>query len=485
MIRTKIIFNNMGRIILIIGIAMLTCLIWSLAYHEDVSWGILQAAGLTIVTGLIFIVTFRNQDSLNFKEGFAVVSLGWLVASIFGALPFMTTGYLPSFADAWFESMSGFTTTGASVIKDVEALPRGLLFWRSLTQWLGGIGIIALFVAIISGIGVRANQLFKAEVPGPISDKISPRIRETARTLLKTYAVISLACLVTLYALGMDFFDALCHTFATMATGGFSTKNASIAYYNSPGIEWAIIFFMFLAGANFVLHYMAYRKRSLKMYSKDAEFKFYTAIILVATFLVAVNLNLDASGAIMGWGERIRTACFQVVSILTTTGFASADYDLWPHQAGIIVLLMMFVGGCAGSTGGSIKPGRYLIILRRSVIELKRMIHPKAVIPLRYGGKVLSEDLVINVLQFFFLYIMFLLTGMIVMSMLGLEFISSLTASATCLGNIGPGFAQVGPTQNFSFIPAVGKVVLTLEMLVGRLEIYPLMVLFLPSFWRE
>ncbi len=407
------------------------------------------------------------------------------MASIFGALPFMTTGYLPSFADAWFESMSGFTTTGASVIKDVEAWPKGLLFWRSLTQWLGGIGIIALFVAIISNIGVRANQLFKAEVPGPVSDKISPRIRETARTLWKTYAIISLLCLLTLYALGMDFFDALCHTFATMATGGFSTKNASIAFYSSPWIEWAIIFFMFAAGTNFALHYMAYKKRSLKSYIKNAEFKFYVGIILVATFLIAINLTPDAGGAIMGWEEKIRTAFFQVVSILTTTGFATADYNLWSPSAGVIILLLMFVGGCAGSTGGNIKPGRYLIILQRSVIELKKMIHPKAVIPLRYGGKVLKEDLIINVLQFFFLYIVFLVAGMTVMSMLGLDFISSLTASAACIGNIGPGFAQVGPTQNFSFVPAIGKVVLTLEMLVGRLEIYPLLVLFLPAFWRE
>jgi len=484
LIRGKIILNNMGRIILIIGMAMLTCLFWSLPYRETVSWGILQAAGITIAIGIILAFGFRSQETINFKEGFAVVSLGWLVASVFGALPYITTGYLPAFADAWFESMSGFTTTGASVVKDVEVWPKGLLYWRSLTQWLGGIGIIALFVAIISSIGVRANQLFKAEVPGPISDKISPRIRETAKTLWKTYAILSLLCVITLYALGMDFFDALCHTFATMATGGFSTKNASIAYYSSPWIQWAIIFFMFVAGANFGLHYMVYKKRSFNLYIRDAEFKFYTGIILVASFIIAINLS-QGTGGIMGWEEKIRAACFQVVSIITTTGFASTDYNLWPPQAGIMVLLMMFVGGCAGSTGGSIKPGRYLIILQRSVIELKKMVHPKAVIPLRFGGKVLNEDLIINVLQFFFLYMGFLIAGMTAMSLLGLDFISSLTASATCLGNIGPGFAQVGPTQNFSFIPDIGKYILTLEMLVGRLEIYPLMVLFLPAFWRE
>lgn len=485
MIRPKIIFSNMGRMTLIIGIAMLTCLFWSLPYREHITGGIIAAAGVTILMGLILTFGFRTQASLNFKEGFAVVSLGWLVASIFGALPYMTTGYLPSFADAWFESMSGFTTTGASVITDVEALPKGLLYWRSLTQWLGGIGIIALFVVIISNIGVRANQLFKAEVPGPVSDKISPRIRETAKSLWKTYAVISLACLLTLWALGMDFFDALCHTFTTMATGGFSTKNASIAFYNSPWIEWAIIFFMFVAGVNFGLHYLAFKKRNLLGYVRDNEFKLYLGIIIMAALLITLNLNQNGSGMLMGWEEKIRIACFQVVSILTTTGFATADYNLWPAPAGVIILLMMFVGGCAGSTGGGIKPGRYLIILQRTVIELKKMIHPKAIMPQRFGRKVLNEDLIINVLQFFFIYILLLAAGMTVMSLLGLDILSGLTASATCLGNIGPGFGQVGPMENFSFIPAIGKYVLIIEMLIGRLEIYPLMVLLLPAFWRE
>lgn len=486
MIRPRIIINNLGRIVLIVGVAMLTCLFWSVPYKEDVSLGILAAAGITIFSGFICTFLFRTRETINFKEGFAVVSLGWLVASIFGALPFFTTGWLPAFTDAWFESMSGFTTTGASVIKDVEIWPKGLLYWRALTQWLGGIGIIALFVVVISNIGARANQLFKAEVPGPISEKISPRIRETAKSLWKTYAILSVACVITLYALGMNFFDALCHTFTTLATGGFSTKNASIAYYSSPWIQWAIIFFMFAAGVNFGLHYMFYKKRSPGVYIQNTEFKLYAAIVLGATLLIAVNLtSYSASGAMMSWEERIRTACFQVVSISTTTGFATADYDLWPSAAGIILLLMMFVGGCAGSTGGSIKPGRYLIIFRRSLIELKRMIHPKAVIPLRFGEKVLSDDLVINVQQFFFLYMTFLVAGMATMCMLGMDLVSGLTASASCLGNIGPGFGDVGPTRNFSFVPLLGKIVLTLEMLVGRLEIYPLLVLFLPGFWRE
>lgn len=484
MIRSAIILRNMGRIILIIGISMLVCLGWSIACHEAaVTMAILQAAGLSIGIGLLLMYAYAGTESINFKEGFALVSLGWLVVSIFGALPYMLTGYLPSFADAWFESVSGFTTTGSSVVADVEAWPRGLLFWRSLTQWLGGMGIIALLVAIITGIGARANQLFKAEVPGPISDKISPRIRETAKKLWTAYVLISLACFLTLFALGMDLFDALCHTFTTMATGGFSTKNNSIAFYSSPWIQWALIFFMFVAGASYSLHYLAFKKRSLLTYIRNLEFKFYTSIVLASSFLVVLGLN--SHGAVMGWEEKIRTTIFQVVSIVTTTGFATADYDRWPPLAAMMIFMAMFVGGCAGSTGGSIKPGRYLIIINHSLIELKKMLHPRAVLPLRFGGKVISENLLFNVLQFFFLYMGFLALGTVFLTILDIDILSSLSAAAACLGNIGPGFGLVGPTRNFAFMPDSGKYILSLLMLVGRLEIYPILLLFLPAFWRE
>lgn len=462
---------------------MLTCLPWSLADHEDVTMGIVQAAGLTIATGIFLVLYYPKKTGMNYKEGLALVSLGWIVVSVFGSLPYLFTGYLPSFADAFFETVSGFTTTGSSVVKDVEIWPRGLLFWRSLTQWLGGMGIIALFVAIIAGIGVRAHQIFKAEVPGPISDKISPRIRETAKSLWKTYVMVSIACALILFALGMDLFDSLCHTFATMATGGFSTKNSSIGFYTNPLIHWTIIIFMFIAGTNFSLHFIAFKKRKPLAYLRDAEFKLYSGIIIAATFLVTLSLTFQDT--MFSWEERIRTACFQVVSIMTTTGFATADYNVWPPLAAGVVFLMFFTGGCAGSTGGSIKPGRYLIIFHRSIIELKKMIHPKAIIPLRFGGKVLNEPLLINVLQFFFLYIGFLALGTLIMTGLGLDILSGLTASATCLGNIGPGFGLVGPTQNFSFLPDSGKFVLSALMLIGRLEIYPILILFLPEYWKE
>lgn len=479
MIRIDVVLGYLGRIVVIIGIAMLSCVGWSIYYNEEIVFSLAFAASITIASGLFLTGVFSNKDNINYKEGFLIVSLGWVVASLFGTLPFIMSGHFTSFANALFETVSGFTTTGASVLTDIEALPKGLLFWRSITQWLGGMGIIALFVAIIAGMGARANQLFRAEVPGPISDKISPRIRENAKTLWKTYVILSLVCVLLLDIFGMNLFDAFCHTFTTMATGGFSTKNNSIAFYSSPYIQWTIIVFMFIAGCSFSLHYLAYKNRSLRLYIKNQEFCFYALIILLSSIVVALVIN----GA--GLEEKIRTAMFQIVSIATTTGFASTDYGTWPSIAKALIFLVMFVGGCAGSTGGNIKPGRYLIILRRAMIELKRMVHPRAIIPLRYGGRVLSEALVINVLQFFFLWMAFLMLGTLVLSVLGMDLLSSLSASIACLGNIGPGFNLVGPTANYGFIADSGKYFLSVLMLVGRLEIYPLLVLFIPEFWKE
>ncbi len=484
MIRPAVIISNLGLLIAIIGIAMLSCLPWSIIYNEGITGSILLAAAVTVASGLLLKYLFATKESMNLKESFAVVSLGWIIASIFGALPFLFSGYLPSFADAFFETVSGFTTTGASVVKDVEAWPKGLMFWRCLTQWLGGMGIIALFIAVAAGMGARGNQLFKAEVPGgPISDKISPRIKETAQKLWITYIVLSAACAVLLLIFGMDLFDALCHTFATLATGGFSTKNSSIGYYSSPFIQWTIIIFMFIGGTNFTLHYLAYKERSPLVYTRNPEFKLYATIVIVASLLAA--LSLEAAGLFSGLEEKLRAAVFQVVSIMTTTGFATADYERWPAMAAGVIFLMMFVGGCIGSTGGNIKPGRYLIMFHRGVIELKKMIHPKAVLSVHFGGRVLGEELVTNIAQFFFLYMMFLALGIMALCMLGLDVYSSLTAAVACLGNIGPGFGLVGPAQNYSFIPDGGKYLLSMLMLVGRLEIFSILILLLPEYWKR
>lgn len=482
MIRVRVVWGYLGRIVLIIGISMLSSVLCSLYYRESIIIPFIMAAGVTIAAGLLLVLSAEKKP-IHYKEGFVIVSLGWLMASFFGSLPYILTGCLPSFADAFFETVSGFTTTGATVLSDIESIPKGLLFWRSLTQWLGGMGIIVLFVAIISGIGAQANHLFRSELPGPVANKISPRIRETAKRLWITYIVLSITCALSLYLFGMDVFDSLCHAFATTATGGFSTRNASIAYYDNPRIHWTLTFFMFISGINFALHYLSYKQRNLMVYLRNREFLFYSAIVLMGSLLAAVSLGLSGSG--LSLEGKIRTAFFQVVSIMTTTGYSSVDYEFWPNMALGIIFLTMFIGGCAGSTSGNIKPGRYLILLHRSIIELKRIIHPKAVITLRFNDRIINDNLLINVLQFFFLYIMFLALGTIGLCCLDIELFTSVSAAVSCLGNIGPGLGQVGPTDNYSFIAASGKYLLSFLMLIGRLEIYPLLLLLLPDFWRE
>ncbi|MBC7075134.1 MAG: TrkH family potassium uptake protein [Syntrophomonadaceae bacterium] len=478
MIRPIVVIKYVGKIIVIIGIAMLSSVFWSFYYSEDIIIRVLLASAITIILGGI-LVLIGQDENLSYREGFAIVTLGWVTASLVGTLPFLFSGYFSSFADAFFETVSGFTTTGASILTDIETLPKSLLFWRSLTQWLGGMGIMALFVAIIAGLGARANQIFRAEIPGPVSDKISPRVRETARILWITYVVISIILLVSLYLSGMNLFDAFCHTFSTMSTGGFSTKNQSIGHYSSL-IQWIIIIFMFISGANFSLHYLAYKNRSLKNYLKNREFRLYAAFIAVLAIVAATGLN-----HIPSLEAKIRTILFQVISILTTTGYATADFDQWSNTSKAVILAAMFLGGCAGSTAGGIKIGRYMIMLGRAKIEIKKIIHPKALLSLRFGDKVLSDALILNVLQFFFLFIIITVIGTMIMGILGLDLLSGFTAVLACIGNIGPGFGLVGPTQNYAFIPDIGKYVLALFMIIGRLEIYPVLALFLPEYWKD
>ncbi len=477
MIRLPVIANYIGRILVIVGIAMLSSTFWAL-YFEEEMLSLLIPALLTIAAGLVLSINYRLYININYREGFAIVTLGWVAACIFGTLPYFFSGLFTP-ADALFETVSGFTTTGATILTDIEVIPKGLLYWRSLTQWLGGMGIMALFVAIIAGIGVRANQIFKAEIPGPVSTKISPRIKETAKLLWYTYVVLSVILFILLYAFGMTAFDAFIHTFSTMATGGFSSKNASVGYF-SPIIQWTIIVFMFLAGINFALHYLAFKNKSLKGYLANRELRLFALVVVIATVIVVFGLSQIGAGE-----ERLRTGLFQVLSIVTTTGFATSDYNTWAHLDQGVILFLMFLGACAGSTSGNIKMGRYLIALERGVVELKRMIHPKAMIPQQYGDKLLEESLVINVLQFFFLYMLFMLLGALLLALMGLDLLTSLTASLSCISNIGPGFGRIGPTENYAFIPDAGKYLLSFLMLLGRLEIYPVLLMLLPDYWRK
>ena len=478
MVRPAVVLNYIGKIIVFIGIAMLALVICALIYGENTLIQLLLSAVITLALGGALSWFARNNQSINYRETFAVVGLSWIAASLVGSLPFILTGYA-SVADAVFETVSGFTTTGATIFSDVEALPHSLLFWRSLTHWLGGMGIIVLFVSIIGGIGVRANQLFRAEVTGPVSDKLSPRIRETARFLWITYVFFTVVLTILLLVLGMDLFDALCHAFGTVSTGGFSTKNQSIAYWDSALIQWTITLFMFLCGASFSLHYQVFARKSLKQYLLDGEFRLYSLIILAATFTGVFGIT-QANGV----EEHLRASAFQVVSIITTTGFASMDFDQWTPLSKTVLLILMLIGGCAGSTAGGIKVIRHLIALERVKIEIKHLLHPRATISQKFGDRFIDDSLVINVLQFIFFYGMLAMLGTLAMTALGLDLVSGFTASASCLGNIGPGFGSIGPMVNYGFIPDLGKYLLSLLMLLGRLEIYTLILLFYPDYWR-
>lgn len=475
------VISSLGILMMFIGISMVFPLFWSL-YYGDPDWmAFVISSSLTIAVGLVAYKSTRLEGSFHNREAFIVVTLGWLLASIFGALPYLLSGTFTSFADAFFETMSGFTTTGASVLSDIESLPHGVLFWRSFTHWLGGMGIIVLFIAILTSLGMGGLQMFRAESPGPVAEKIKPRISETAKILWFTYLLFTIMETTLLWAFGMSLFDALCHTFGTLATGGFSTKNASIGYYTSPLIQWVIIAFMFMSGANFALYYQAFRGKSLKTFWRNSEFKLYVAITLIAILI----LTLSISGNSFNLEEVLRTASFQAISIMTTTGYATADFDQWSLLARSLLVLLMFVGGCAGSTGGSVKVGRILVLLKNTMMELRRAIHPRAIQSMKIGGKNISQDVLLYILQFFVIYILITAISVIIMAALGLDLISAFTSVAATLGNVGPGLGSIGPTQNYSFIPDVGKYYLSFLMLLGRLELYTVLVLLSPTFWKK
>lgn len=476
------VIGALGIILMLLGASMALPLLWSLYYGEYDWSAFLTSSIVTFLTGLTAYRFTGVKDNFNSREAYAVVALSWLLASLFGAIPYLLSGAFTTVGDAVFETMSGFTTTGASVLSNVEALPHGVLFWRSLTHWLGGMGIIVLFVAILSSLGAGGMQMFKAESPGPVAEKITPRISGTAKILWYTYLALTVIQTVLLLVLGMPLFDALCHSFATVATGGFSIKNASIGYYNNPLIDWVIIVFMFLAGANFILHYEAFRGRNLKYFWQNAEFRLYALIVFTAGAIIAFSLFKTTDLSV---GATLRQSFFQVVSIITTTGYFTADFDQWVPLAKAVLVILMFIGGCAGSTGGSVKVGRILIMLKQCRVELQRVVHPRAIGQPKIDGKTISPETLLNVLQFFFIFIGVVCLSTLVMVALGLDLVSAFTAVITTLGNVGPGLGKVGPVQNFGFLSDVGKYYLSFLMMLGRLELYTVLVLFMPSFWRK
>jgi trk system potassium uptake protein TrkH len=401
--------------------------------------------------------------------------------SLFGCVPFLLSGEIPNFTDAFFETISGFTTTGASILNEIEVLPHGLLFWRSLTQWLGGMGIIVMSLAILPLLGVGGMQLFVAEVPGPVPDKLHPRIKETAKRLWAIYIIFTFTETLLLRIGGMDLFDAICHSFTSMATGGYSTKTASLAHWDSPFIHYTIVLFMFLAGTNFTLSYFALHLRFRKVW-RNEEFRYYVGFLTGFTILLTLILSFTE---IQTGEESFRHALFQVVSIITTTGFVTFDYLSWIPLVGIILFMMMFFGGSAGSTGGGIKILRIVLLLKNSAMELRRLIHPAAVIPVRFNRNAVSPDILNNVFAFISFYIITLIIGVIVMAAMGYDLGTSFGSVAATLGNIGPGIGLVGPVENYAHIPVFGKWFLSFLMLIGRLELFTVLILFSPVFWKK
>ncbi len=435
------------------------------------------------VLGLVTQFT-EPADDLRRSEGFAAVSIGWVAMAVFGAVPFLLSGSIPSITDAFFETMSGFTTTGASILTDIEALNPSILFWRSLTHWIGGMGIIVLSLAILPFLGVGGMQLFRAEVPGPAPDRLQPRIKETAKLLWGVYVALTVLEIISLTIAGMPLLDSCCHAFGTLGTGGFSTKNGSIGAYDSAAIDWIIIVFMLFAGSNFTLHFMAFRNKSISGYLADLEFRVYALIAIVSVATIFGIVHFGGAGATTTEAT-FRSVAFTVVSLGTSTGYATVDYAQWAVLTHALLLILMFVGGCAGSTGGGFKMVRAVLLVRFTRIELRRLLHPRAVISVKYSNRRVPEAIIQNVLGFFLLYMIFLGLGAVCLTLVDIDLITAGTASLACLSNIGPGLGEVGPTANYAWMPDAAKWLLAGWMLLGRLEIYTVLIFFAPELWRR
>lgn len=482
MLNVRTIIRIFGLILITEGFFMWLSIPVALIYKEhDVLLFLLSGAISSGMGSLAYFPFRKSELKLNRRDGYVIVTGGWLLFSLFGTLPFLLTGSIPGFTDAFFETISGFTTTGASILNDIEALSHGVLFWRSLTQWLGGMGIILLTLLLLPFLGIGGMQLFSAEVPSPTPDKLHPHVKDTAKRLWLIYLIFTVAETVLLWAGEMGLFDAVCHSLTTMATGGYSTKQASIAYWNSPYIHYIITLFMFMAGTNFTLAYFGMHGKFRKIWENE-EFKWYLTFIGGFAIVITIGLFFTTGG---GLELAFRNAIFQVVSILTTTGFATADYLVWTPWLIVLIFILMFFGGSAGSTGGGPKIMRIVIMLKNSTQELKRMIHPNAVIPVRLNKMAVEESIVTNVLAFITFYGIIAVISMVIMSVLGNDFDTSIGAVAATLGNIGPGIGKVGPALNYAEIHTAGKWYLSFLMLVGRLELFTVLVLFSPMFWRR
>lgn len=479
----KIVFKIQGFILFVIGLSMIPAFLISILYNEGDKFALFISIIITLLFAGFLIFIFKNSSSfVRSQEGFVSVTLGWIFASVFAAIPFYIHGSFGTFIDCTFETMSGLTTTGATILTDIESIPHGLLFWRSLTHWLGGMGIILLTLAILPLFGITGNQLFKAEVPGPVKDRFKPKISDTAKYLWIIYSGLTVIEVILLMFGGMDLFDSLCHTFGTMATGGFSTYNSSVAHFNSVYIEFVIIVFMFLAGINFTLYFFILNF-NFKSFFKNKELQFYSSVVFISIIFITLNLFLEIeSRTFNDFLESLRKSSFQVVSIITTTGFCTADFNLWPFFAQYLLVILMFFGGSGGSTGGGMKQIRIMILLKSAYKEILKLIHPNTVHATRIEKQSIPDSVVKNVMAFFFIFISIFAIITLFLTFMGYDLTTSLTAGIATLSNIGPGLGRVGAVENYAFFDPLSKVVLTFAMLLGRLEFFSVLIFIFSIF---
>lgn len=477
-----VITKVLGYLLLIESGLMVPSLLVAVYYNTFDKAGILMSIIITAIVGFIMSRATSHKKDIQGKEGLAIVGFGWILISIFGSLMFILTGTITSWVDAFFETVSGFTTTGASILDDIESLPRGVLFWRSFTHWVGGMGILVFTVAILPMLGLGGFQVYKIESPGPMSNRIVPRVRDTAKILYTIYGVVTVTEILFLVLGGMPLYDSMIHTFGTVGTGGFSIKGSSIGFYKSTYIHLVIGTFMIMCGANFSLYYSIY-KGKIRESLKDEELRLYLSIVLTSVLLVAFNIYNSMN--YNSFGMALRDSYFQVSSIITTTGYATVDYDQWPTFSKLILFALMFVGGCAGSTAGGIKNIRILVLIKAIKREFYKILHPRAVIPIKINNKSISNDTITGISAFFMLYILIFILGAFVISLDGVDFESAATAVAATLGNIGPAFGFAGPTRTYSQFSNMSKLFMSGFMLLGRLELFTLIILFNPKIWKN
>jgi trk system potassium uptake protein TrkH len=480
--RIRRVLSLVGLVVFFMGIAMLISMVVALIFQDGSALAILVSALIAMAIGLGLFVqdTSRRKGDFSLKDGYGIVGFSWVAASLVGALPFLLSGSIPGYAMAIFESTSGLTTTGSTILDDIEALPKGILFWRSFLHWLGGMGIIVLSVAILPYLGLGGMQLYRAESPGPTKDKLKPRIQQTAELLWKVYLVITAVCFLLLWAAGMNWFEAINHTFSTVATGGFSIYNESVGHFHAPLIQYIVIFFMALCGMSFALHYRAFTGNP-KEYLRTEELRLYLSIILLATlfiYLSRVNEGLPLE-------QNLRESLFQVVSILTTTGYGTADYELWTPFAQVTLLFLMVAGGCAGSTAGGFKVIRILLLGKYLKTSLDQQLHPSGVFVIKLDGVRVKREVLQNILGFCMVALLLMALTAFVLTSFGVDILTAFSAALSSVGNIGPGVGDIGPTESYSSIPTEGIWLLSLCMIMGRLEVFSLLILFLPQTWRQ